>query len=162
MQLFSFGILICLTLFACENKDKNFSTPANDTVNILQTALSKAISGRYMPDASALRIKYKFGDSILLASEILPLNILPSKAGDRLFKIMPWEKICQIVKQDSAIEEVPNYLFVAAFQKNDSGYFVRLESLSCRKYGGGGILALYFRKLKDSFIVTDSGSASIN
>lgn len=162
MRLSYFIFLMCLTLLACHNKKQNLTASANDTTKVLQTALLRGTSIHYMPDASALRIRYKFGDSILLTSWVLPLNILPSKVGDQTFKIMSSEKICQIIKQDSAMNEVPNYLFIDAFQKNDSGYFVRLESLGCRRYSGGGTLGLYFKKIKDSFVVAGTGSYSIN
>jgi hypothetical protein len=50
--------------------------------------LLQGTSAQYMPAVSPLQIEYKFGDSILLTSNALPLNILPMNVGAIHFKIM--------------------------------------------------------------------------
>jgi hypothetical protein len=134
----------------------------NDTIKILKIALIKDISDEYMPSVSPLQTKYKFGDSILLTSRALPLKFFPTSIGKNQFKLMSENEICQTILKDTTLEEVPNYLNLTRFEKNDSGYYIQMQSLSCRPYGGGGSLGLYFKKIKDSFVVTGRSSSSIN
>ncbi len=115
-----------------------------------------------MPSAYPLTYKYKFGDSMLLTSNALPLSILPSIVGYQKFKILPQSEICALIKNDSNLSQVPNYLLLNRFEKNDTGYYVLLQSLSCRDFEGGGSLGLYLKKEKDSFIVIKRSSSSIN
>ena len=115
-----------------------------------------------MPGASSLKQNHAYGDSIYLTSEVLPLNILPSQLGNQNFKILSKCNICEIITSDSNLKVPPNYLEVVNFEKNDSGYYVHLESLNCFPFGGGGSLGLYFKKVKDSILVVDRSSSSIN
>jgi hypothetical protein len=153
---FLFGLLV-----SCRDKAASSNRPLNDTAQIIEIALQEGTSVKYMPSVSPLFTKYKFGDSILLTSSVLPLDFLPSKASDHVFKIMSQQEICSNIKGDSSLA-VPNYLVLSRVVKGDSGYYIQVQSLSCRPYGSGGSLGLYFRKVKDCFIVVDRKSWSIN
>lgn len=157
----NFYILLNL-LLTCQSNVPVIVKQENDTSKILKTVISEGISDRYMPDAGPLTYKYKFADSILLTSEVLSLDILPSNIGDQKFKILPKPEICALIRKDSNLTRVPNYLLLNRFEKNDTGYYVLLQSLSCRYYGGGGSLGLYLKKEKDSFVVINRSSSSIN
>jgi hypothetical protein len=165
MKLLYLNLCILLNLlFACQNnvpvtvKQEN----ENDTSNVLKTVIGEGISDRHMPSADPLTYKYKFGDSILLTSTVLPLGMLPSNIGNQKFKILPQSEICALIKRDSNLTRVPNYLLLNRFEKSDTGYYVLLQNLSCLDYGGGGSLSLYLKKDKDSFVVINRSSSSIN
>jgi hypothetical protein len=149
-------------LLACQSNAPVIVKQDNDTSILLKKVIREGISGRYMPDADPLTYKYKFGDSILLTSDALPLDILPSNIGSQKFKILPHSKICALIKKDSNLTQVPNYLLLNQFEKSDTGYYVQLQSLTCRDYGGGGSLGLYLKKEKDSFVLIRRSSSSIN
>jgi len=161
MRVLCYNFLLFVLLVSCQNKATNSNLAVNDTTRIIKISLQEGTSVKYMPSVSPLFKKYKFDDSILLTSSVLPLGILPSNAGDHVFKIMNQQEICSIISADSSLE-VPNFLILSRLEKNDSGYYTQVQSLSCRPYGSGGSLGLYFRKVKDSFIVVDRKSWSIN
>jgi len=157
----NFYILLNL-LFACQSNVPVTVKQENDTSKILKTVITDGVSDRYMPSTDPLTYKYKFGDSVLLTSNVLPLDILPSSIAHQKFKILPQSEIYALIKKDSILTHVPNYLLLNQFEKSDTGYYVQLQSLSCRDFGGGGSLGLYLKKEKDSFIVIKRSSSSIN
>jgi hypothetical protein len=163
MKLFYLSFYILLnSLFGCQSNTPIIVKQENDTSKILNTVIKDGISDRYMPSADPLTYKYKFGDSILLTSNVLPLDILPSSIGRQKFKILPRSEIYALIKKDSTLTHVPNYLLLTQFEKSDTGYYVQLQSLSCWDFGGGGSLGLYLKKEKDSFVVIKRSSSSIN
>src|SRR5258706_16307939 len=97
-------------LFACQSNVPVILEQENDTGILLKTVINEAITDRYMPSAYPLTYKYKFGDSMLLTSNALPLSILPSIVGYQKFKILPQSEICALIKNDSNLSQVPNYL----------------------------------------------------
>jgi hypothetical protein len=156
--LYSFLLLF---FFACQNNAQNLIAPVSDTAKILKIALQEGFSYRYMPDASALKRKFRFGDSIFLTSEVISLKALPVSISEQQFKLVPAKEICSTIR-GYGMEEEPNYLIVKRVDKNDSGYYVQLQNLSCQPYGGGGSLGIYFKKIKDSFVIVHRSSTSIN
>ena len=157
----NFYILLNL-LLACQSNVPAIVKQENDTSKILKTVITEGISDRYMPSTDPLTYKYKFGDSILLTSNVLPLDILPSSITDQKFKILSHSEIYALIKKDSSLTQVPNYLIINQFEKSDTGYYVLIQSLSCRDFGGGSSLGLYLKKQKDSFVVIKRSSSSIN
>ena len=134
----------------------------NDTLKILRVALQQGISGEFMPSASPLKRQYRFKDSILLTSDILPLNILPSSIENHKFKVLPKQEICLMILADSNMAELPNYLLVSNIEKSDTGYYIQVRSLSCLPYGGGGSLGLYLKKVGDTLKILNQSASSIN
>jgi hypothetical protein len=157
-----FLAILGVLLFSCE--ETNFSTevPLSDTAKILKQAISMGVDNNYMPSASGLKGRSHFGDTVLLTSQILPANILPHQIGSEKFKIMPQKDLCAALQPYENLEPLPHYLNIAQFEKKDSGYYIQLESISCGEFASGGALGIYFKKLKDSFVVTGRQGSSIN
>jgi hypothetical protein len=151
-----------LTFLSCQYKTDNIQHHESDTMAILKATLKESITTRYMPGAPPLKRKYHFGDSILLTSESIPLDLLPSSVDEQNFKILPQEQICSMIKADSNLTERPNYLNVRKFEKSDTGYYIMVQSSSCLPFGGGGNLELYFKKINDSLSIINRSSSSIN
>jgi hypothetical protein len=157
-------ILFLSPLFplSCETKPRIANRPINDTTRVLITILKQAISIEFMPDASALSWPSKYGDSILLTADSLPLELLPIRSGEQIFKILPKQSIYKILTVLSYKQKVPNYLCITQFEKNDSGYYVQTQNLSVLPFGGGGSLGQYVKEIKDSLRVIYKSSSSIN
>ena len=152
-DFFSFCSLLYLTRAGFLSEDRG----------VLQnTAIAMSMTGEYMPGASPLTRKYHFGDSILLTSVSLPVDLLPRKVKNQCFKILPSKAICSMLVRDSSSAELPNYLSVRRFEKSDTGFYVQMQSLSCLPFGGGGSLGIYLKKVRDSFVVVSQSSSSIN
>jgi hypothetical protein len=136
--------------------------PISDTTFVINAALKQATCVEFMPDASALRIPSKFGDTILLSSVLLPLEILPTKSGNDIFKVLPKEVIYRVLTGESYRHDVPNYLCISQFEKNDTGYYIQIQNLSALPFGGGGLLGLYFKKVGDTLSIVNKAASSIN
>jgi hypothetical protein len=154
--------LYLVMLLSCQNNASNSQRHDNDTMAILKVTLKEGITSKFMPSASPLKRKWRFGDSILLTSQTLPLNLLPSSVDEQNFKILSQEQICLMIKEDTDISQLPNYLNVKKFEKSDTGYYIQVQSLSCLPFGGGGSLGLYFKKINDSLLIINRTSGSIN
>ncbi len=115
-----------------------------------------------MPSASALRKPSKFGDTILLTAIPVSLELLPTKSGEYIFKVLPKETIQKVLTEESYRHDVPNYLCISQFEKNDTGYYIQVQNLSALPFGGGGSLGLYFKKSGDTLTIVDKASSSIN
>ncbi|MHA4847889.1 hypothetical protein ACX0G7_27245 [Flavitalea antarctica] len=157
------ALFICLLLCgSCGDSPTVISIEENDTSRILKESIRHGLSDRYMPEASALHIKYRFGDSILLTSDKFPLDLLPSQVDAHFFKKLSFTELCNMIQADSLNEEAPNILVIYDIEKNDTGYSVLLGSRSCIKFGGGGTLSLDFQKVADSLIVVGRHASSKN
>jgi hypothetical protein len=151
-----------LTLTACSTVDTSQKNlPKSDTSQVLELAVKAAFHG-FLPDASSVKDKFYFKDSILFTSKTFPLDSLPTKVDSLQFKILSENIICGLILSDSLLENHPNYLSVQAFEKSDTGYYVQLASLSCFPYGGGGSLGLYIAKQSDTFYIKTKMATSIN
>jgi len=117
---------------------------------------------RYMPSASGLKGITHFGDTVLLTSQILASKFLPQQVGSEKFKVMSQKELCAALKPYEASEPTAKYLNISQFLKNDSGYYIQLESISCGEFASGGALGIYFKKVKDSFVVVNRQASSIN
>lgn len=154
--------IILFELTACTTGSSRSIKPKNDTIKVLELALRTAFFHKNLPGYSPLMRPYHFKDSILFSSNILPLRMLPANLGTINFKILPVKEIRLMIQKDSNISDPPNYLFIRSFEKNDTGYYVDIESLSYERFGGGGSIGVYITKEKDSFVVKDKMSTSIN
>lgn len=115
-----------------------------------------------MPSIDPLKYSYRFKDSILFTSDTLSLSVLPQNIDSINFKIISHSQICFLIRADSNMERVPNFLTISSFEKSDTGYYVQIASKSCLPFGGGGIMGIYISKEKDSFIVKSKMTSSIN
>lgn len=135
---------------------------ANDTIGVLNFVLTTIFDVYPLPDLSSVQVPYRFKDSVLFTSDVLPLSILPRQYNGMPFKILPQKQICSMLVSDSLLPEVPNFLGVKVFEKSDTGYYVHIQSRSCLPFGGGGTMGLYIGKRNDSFVIQDIRSSSIN
>lgn len=163
MSLLKFtSSIYLLTLFSCGDKVTEVKRSDNDTLKILRVALQQGCLDKFMPSASSLKRHYRFGDSILLTSDILPLNILPSAIENQKFKILTKQQICSMIVADRSMTELPNYLSLSRIEKSDTGYYIQVRSLSCLPYGGGSSLALCFKKIGYTLKIVNQLASSIN
>jgi len=151
-----------LLLSSCEARPTVVDKPISDTTKVLSITLKQATSVEFMPSASALRRPSKFSDSILLTAIPISLDLLPTKSGGQIFKVLPKETIHKILTGESYRHDVPNYLSITQFEKSDTGYYIQVQNLSVLPFGGGGTLGLSFKKSGDTLTITDKVSGSIN
>jgi hypothetical protein len=163
MKQFNVANIIFLLLFwSCKGQRDQIVRPVTDTTLLLNQSLRDAISVRFMPGADAVTRPYRFKDSILLTSKVISLNLLPVSIDEHNFKIMAEHDILSILRGDSNNLNLPNYLILSGFEKNDSGYYVQVQNLSALPFGGGGSLGMYYVKKGDSLINVKRSSLSIN
>jgi hypothetical protein len=158
-------LLLFIGLFySCSGiEHKNFSSnkPISDTTKIIELAIKQAFYGN-LPDASAVKNKYYYPDSILLSTDALPLYNLPTSVDSLRFKILPQNDIHILIQNDSLSYVRPNYLYIDKLEKQDSGYYVQISSKSALNFGGGGILGIYLQKIKDTIAIVSQQASSIN
>jgi hypothetical protein len=163
MKHFKFGICTLLIgLASCISPNTKVIHPTNDTIKVLELAIRTAFYHENLPDIDPLKQQYHFKDSILFTSDSLPLSALPQSIDTINFKILLHNQICSIIKADSILSQLPNYLYIRTFKKTDTGYYISIQSLSCLPFGGGGTIGIYITKEKDAFIVKNKMSSSIN
>jgi hypothetical protein len=97
--LFLSFYLLLILIFACQSNVPVVIKQENDTSSVLKTVIGEGILTGHMPSADPLTYKYKFGDSILLTSTVLPLDMLPSNIGNQNFKILTQSEICALIKR---------------------------------------------------------------
>jgi hypothetical protein len=122
--------IFLLALTACADKSSNQISTAEDTTQVIEVAL-KTLLTQPFPDMDGIRRKSSFHDTILLTTSLLPLASLPQSIDSFRFKIVADTLICSVIKSDTATEELPNFLRIQSFEKRDTGYFVRFESVDC-------------------------------
>ncbi len=162
MARFNLSILI-LFLVSCSNPKSNSEIRGkNDTVKIIELAIRTAFDHENLPGISPLKYNYRFNDSILFTSDVLLLSYLPQTVDSISFKILSKNQISAMLIADSNELNLPNYLSIADFEKNDTGYYVNIKSLSCFPFGEGGSCGIYITDNKGSFLVSEKHSWSIN
>jgi hypothetical protein len=122
-------MLICL--ISCKSPKSEVIQPKNDTTKVLELAIRTAFYHEQLPAISPLKKEFHFKDSILFTTNLLPLSALPLSIDTISFKILSRNQICSLIRADSNISELSNYLYVSAFEKSDTGYYVNIQSLSC-------------------------------
>jgi hypothetical protein len=160
MQFLKF-IVFASFLASCNAYEKQPPEAKNDTTEVLKVAIAKAFYQENLPGISPLMKKYRFSDSLLFSSDSLSLDLLPINLDSINFKILKREQICSMIKKESDSIEVPNYLYIRRFEKNDTGDYVQIQSLSCLDFGGGGSIGVIVKKT-DSLRAEVYGSSSIN
>ena len=147
---------------SCHNPEKPQTKQLNDTTKILYLSIREGISLRSMPSAGELFRNYPYYDTIFITSDSLPLNILPKSIDSIKLQIFSKEVICKAISSYSYFSKKPFYLNLMSLQKNDTGYFVLMECTNCEEYRSGGVLGLWFKAVKDSFLLIDKTAASTN
>ncbi|MEP7372071.1 MAG: hypothetical protein ABI675_01705 [Chitinophagaceae bacterium] len=144
--------ILLLLLTACADKSSKQTSSAADTTQVIELAL-KTVLGQPFPDMDGVKRKSIFHDSIFLTTNLLPLSSLPSSVDSFRFKIVPDTMICSAIKADTITTELPNYLKLQTFEKTDTGYFVRFESIDCIPSASlAGSVSLHILKTKDKYV----------
>ena len=154
---------LVLIVTSCKHSATNqIGQIKSDTILVLDLALRTAFYHGNLPGITPLKKHYHYGDSILFSSDTLPLSILPKTSDTIKFKILSRKEIILLTQTENDVTKIPNYLNIGAFEKSDTGYYVRVESLNSLNFGGGGIIGIYIRKEQDSLVVIKIMSSNIN
>lgn len=144
-------LLLLLVLTACADKSKKQTSSAADTTQVIEVAL-KTVLEEPFPDMDGIRRKSSFKDSIFLTTNLFSLASLPTSVDSFKFKVLPDTMICSVIKTDT-VSELPNYLRLQTFEKTDTDYFVRFESVDCiPSPSKDGAVSLRILKSKDKFV----------
>ena len=144
-------LLLLLILTACADKSKKQPSSAADTTQVIEVAL-KTVLEEPFPDMDGIRRKSSFKDSIFLTTNLFSLASLPTSVDSFKFKVLPDTMICSVIKTDT-VSELPNYLRLQTFEKTDTDYFVRFESVDCiPSPSKDGAVSLRILKSKDKFV----------
>jgi hypothetical protein len=144
--------ILLFILTACADKSSKQTSSAADTTQVIGLAL-KTVLNEPFPGMDGVKRKSIFQDSIFLTTSLLPLSSLPPRVDSFRFKILPDTMICSVIKTDTVTEELPNFLRLQSFEKTDTGYFVRFESIDCIPSASrDGAVSLYILKTKDKYV----------
>ena len=144
--------ILLLILTACTDKSRKQTSSAADTTQVIGVAL-KTILVEPFPEMDGIKRKSSFSDSFFLTTNLFPLSNLPASVDSFRFKILPDSIICSVIKSDTAAAELPNYLRLQSFEKTDTDYFVKFESVDCiPSPSRDGSISLRILKSKDKFV----------
>jgi hypothetical protein len=145
-------LLLLLVAAACTDKSRKQSSSRADTTQVIEVAL-KTILVESFPEMDGIKRKSSFNDSLFLTTNLFTLSHLPSSVDSFRFKIVPDSLICSVIKSDTITTEVPNYLLLQSFEKTDTDYFVKFESVDCvPSPSREGSVSLRILKSKDKFV----------
>lgn len=150
----SMRILCILVVFlvACGQKAGKQRASTVDTTRVIALAL-KTVMSEPFPVMDGIRRKSTFNDSVFLTTKLFSLKNLPAHVDSFNFKVIPDSMICSAIRSDTSTAELPNYLRLKTFEKNDTGYLVQFESVDCIPYPSlDGAVSLQIRKTKDKYL----------
>lgn len=152
---FSSGLILSLFSFSCMNNANTLSSSDNDTTIAVEYAVRTALQSN-RPEFDSIRAKIKARDTIFLTTDSLPLADLPEKIDSTTLKIMGHRELCA----DTQSTQSREYLYIRAFEKNDTGYYVSVQSLNCKIASNGEALGVFIakRKTKGGKVVKDKGA----
>ena len=154
--------ILLLILTACADKSKKLTSSAADTAQVIELALRTVLVEPF-PDMDGVKRKSMFHDSIFLTTTLIPLSKLPHSVDSFCFKILPDTLLCSVLKSDTVAEELPNYLSLQTFQKTDTGYFVKFESVDCiPSPSRDGSVSLHILKTNDKYVFKRNKPDSTN
>src|SRR5215203_3643757 len=92
------GVLAAAIFTSCESPSINNTSPVkNDTTEVIKFAIEESFYHKDLPEIDQLTQKYYFKDSILFATDSLPLEIVPNKIDSLKFKILSRAQICNLI-----------------------------------------------------------------
>lgn len=145
------SLLFLIVLSACTEQSSRQVIATEDTTRVIEVALRTVLEQPF-PDMDGIRRKSSFNDSIFLTTELMPLNKLPVSVDSFRFKILPDSAICSMIKSDT-VADLPNFLKLQAFEKTDTDYFVKFESVDCiPSPSKDGAVSFRILKSKDKFV----------
>lgn len=145
------SLILLLVLTACADKTNKQTSTTADTTQVIKVAL-KTVLEEPFPDMDGIKRKSSFKDSIFLTTNLFSLASLPTSVDSFKFKVLPDTMICSVIKTDT-VSELPNYLRLQTFEKTDTDYFVKFESVDCiPSPSKDGAVSLRILKSKDKFV----------
>lgn len=120
------------------------SKSESDTTRAVEFAIRTAMQSN-RPEFDSVRAQFNAGDTILFTTDSLPLTELPEKIDSTPLKVLGHFELCAA---DTMTNSSNYYLYIRAFEKNDSGYYVSIQSLNCRKASNGEALGVYVARRK--------------
>lgn len=157
-----YQVFLCCLLIACNNEGPQFqqgndtTVQGNDTATLFKLAIKTAFYHGNLPGAESLANN----DSILITSDSSYFKFIPSRFDTLNFKIVNRNDVRSLLNRDFSRQS--NYLYIRTIEKTDSNYYISIENLNCKPYGGGGAIGIYVVKVNDSLIVKKHTSSSIN
>ena len=116
----------------------------SDTTKAIEVAVRTAMQSN-RTDFDSLRKQYQAGDTILLTTDSLPLADLPDRVDSIPLKIINHEQLCAA---DTIADQSEDYLYIRAFAKNDTGYYVSVQRLNCQRASNGEAMGVFIAKRK--------------
>lgn len=145
-------LVLLLIVTACTEKSSKQTSSAADTTKVIEVAL-KTVLVESFPDMDGVKRKSSFNDTLFLTTSLFPLTYLPASVDSFRFKVLPDSLVCSVIKSDTASIELPNFLRLQAFEKTDTDYLVRFESVDCvPSPSRDGSVSLRILKSKDKFV----------
>ena len=145
------ALIFLLALSACAEQNTRQTVSTEDTTKVIEVALHTMLEQPF-PDMDGIRRKSSFNDSIFFTTRLMPLSKLPATVDSFRFKILPDSAICAMIKSDT-VEELPNYLKLESFEKTDTDYYVKFESVDCiPSPSKDGAVSFRILKSKDKFV----------
>src|SRR4030095_5316987 len=143
--------ILLVFLVGCAQKGGKQRASTVDTTRVITLALKTVMSDRF-PVMDGIKRKSTYNDSIFLTTKLFSLSNLPANVDSFHFKVIPDSMICSAIRSDTTTAELPNYLRLKTFEKNDTGYLVQFESVDCIPYPSlDGAVSLQIRKTKDKY-----------
>ena len=143
--------ILLVFLAGCAQKGGKQRASTVDTTRVIALALKTVMSERF-PVMDGIKRKSAYNDSIFLTTKLFSLSNLPANVDSFHFKVIPDSMICSAIRSDTNTAELPNYLRLKTFEKNDTGYLVQFESVDCIPYPSlDGAVSLQIRKTKDQY-----------
>ena len=144
--------ILLVFLVACSDKGRKQHSSAVDTTRVVELAL-KTVMSEPFPVMDGIKRGNTYNDSIFLTTKLFSLSNLPSDVDSFHFKVVADSMICSAIRSDTTASELPNYLRLKTFEKNDTGYFVQFESVDCIPYPSlDGAVSLTIRKTRDKYL----------
>jgi len=144
-------LLVLVFLVACSQKGSKQRAATADTTRVIALALKTVMSERF-PVMDGIKRRSSYNDSIFLTTKLFSLSNLPPDVDSFHFKVIADSMICSAIRSDTNSAELPNYLRLKTFEKNDTGYLVQFESVDCIPYPSlDGAVSLQIRKTKDQY-----------
>lgn len=140
---FLYGLPLLMMVASCNNNAANTAS-GNDTTKAVEFAVRTALQSR-RPDFDSIRAKFHAGDTIRFTTDSLPLADLPKTIDSIPLKIIDHNELCST---DTLSNQSDDYLYIRAFAKNDTGYYVSVQSLNCQRASNGEALGVFITKKK--------------
>lgn len=145
-------LFLLLIVTACTEKSSRQTSSAADTTQVIEVAL-KTVLVEPFPNMDGIKRKSSFNDTLFLTTSLFSLSHLPATVDSFRFKILPDSMICSVIKSDTAAVELPNFLRLQTFEKTDTDYLVKFESVDCVPSPSlDGSVSLRILKSKDKFV----------